>query len=302
MKSDKLYADWKKELCIWQATNAALGVEGKVQAGMLFGSLSTAKDDVPYKTVLNELTVEEISSEDGVKNIIRILDQYYIGNETQMAFSNIDDLMRFKCKPGTSIENFLIEFQIKANNVKTSGTILSDGVLGYALLCAANLPEDKLDMVKTTCDDLSYKSVKAQLQKIGLGKSGARSKYFAASKPEADEIKIEPCFFGRKTSPNRHIHSSQSSSDDDDLNGEKVFYAGKAFSMNNREGNQKLKMNPTDKFGHVRACIYCKCVYHWLVDCPYAPRHVKNRVTNKKGQSSGYNNQNVYQDNRGSPM
>jgi hypothetical protein len=36
----------------------------------------------------------------------------------------------------------------------------------------------------------------------------------------------------------------------------------------------------------VRVCIYCKCVYHWLVDCPYAPNAVKNRIPGERKKNN----------------
>ena len=62
-------------------------------------------------------------------------------------------------------------FQLKVNKVKASGTKLSDGVLAYTLLNCANLPEDKYDLIKATCTELSYKNVRAQLEKMGFRKS-----------------------------------------------------------------------------------------------------------------------------------
>ena len=48
--------------------------------------------------------------------------------------------------------------------------------------------------------------------------------------------------------------------------------------------NKKHQVYPRDNLGHVRACTYCKCVYHWLVDCPYALSANKNPIKSKKGK------------------
>ena len=93
MKPDQPYIDWKKELSVWQATNTAIGVEKRIQAGILFESL----DGPPRQTVLSELTVEEITSDVGVENIIKTLDIYFKGNVTKNAFSHIDELMSYRC-------------------------------------------------------------------------------------------------------------------------------------------------------------------------------------------------------------
>ena len=89
MKKNQQYIDWKKELQVWEATNIVLGVDKKIQAGVLFESL----EGIPRQTVLSELTVAEITDEEGVKNIISKLDEFFIGNETQKAYSSIDEVM-----------------------------------------------------------------------------------------------------------------------------------------------------------------------------------------------------------------
>ena len=281
MQPNQPYVDWKKELHMWKATNAVLDVDKRIQAGILFESLT----GVPRRTVLSELSVEEMISNDGVEKIISTLDSYFMGNSTQQAFSSIDDLLTYKCKPGTTIENFIVEFQMRVTKVRASGTILPDGVLGYTLLMASNLKEDKIDMIKATVEELTYKNVKAQLEKIGFGKNNEKSSQ--NQEAGSTNVKVEPCFYGHTRSQNWNYGSSESSSEDD-LNGEKVFYAGKDFSVGHT--NKRFQMNPTDSFGHIRSCIYCKCTYHWLMDCPYAPSSIKNQVTRKKGKYNSNNN------------
>lgn len=286
MKKSQPYKDWKKELQIWEATNEVLGVDGKIQAGILFESL----EGIPRQTVLSELEVSAITADDGVKNIIKTLDNYFLGNETQNAYNDIDDLMNYKRDKSLSVENFIVEFQLKVNKVKSSGTVLSDGVLGYTLLNCANLREDKHDMIKATCDVLSFKNVKAQLEKIGLGKSSTKNEKFSTTtEPDNFKVKVESCLYGVRCSHDHGNYSGDSS--EEDLNGEKVYFCNKKSSFSNQNDKKEFKLNPTDRFGHVRSCTYCKCLYHWLVDCPYAPSDVKTNIA-KKGNRSNYHSNN----------
>ena len=66
MRDDLTYSDWKKELAIWEKTNIKRNVDKSVLAGELFESLKGK----PQSTVLSELTLDEISNDAGVKNII----------------------------------------------------------------------------------------------------------------------------------------------------------------------------------------------------------------------------------------
>ena len=178
------------------------------------------------------------------------------------------------------MKKFLVEFSIKVNKVKASGTVVSDGVLGYALLNAANLPDNLHSMIKATCDELTFNNVKCQLEKIGFSKSKkSDAKFSTSSEAETSKVKIESCLYS-----NTRYDSHHPSSSDEDLNGESVYYAQNK-SFNNQSTYKKPKINPTDRWGHVRVCTFCRCLYHWLVDCPYAPPTDKN---NLKGRDKPY--------------
>ena len=274
MRKSQPYADWKKELKVWQVTNTNLEVDEKIQAGILFESL----EGISRETVLSELTVDQLTAEDGVQNIISTLDHFFKGNENQNAYSAIDDLLNYKCDNQTSMEHFIVEFQMKVNKVKASGTVLPEGVLGYTLLKSANLSVEKHDMIKATCNDLTFKNVKIQLEKIGFARSTSKDFKFSTVKADSPKVKIENCYYGNAPTSSCYEESQEDSSEED-LNGEKVFYSEpKSISANQK----KYRLNPTDRFGHVRSCSYCKCLYHWLVDCPYAPASVKSSIKRRE--------------------
>ena len=74
--------------------------------------------------------------------------------------------MNFKRPEGLSIQRFVAIFSSKANKVRSTGTVLSDGILGYILLKAANLSNFQNDLVKATCHKFTYQDIKTQLIKI----------------------------------------------------------------------------------------------------------------------------------------
>ena len=82
MKTNQLFVDWKKELQIWKSFSTALNVNKKIQAGMLFESLS----GLPQQIVLSELNVDEITADDGVENIVSTLDDYLLGDQTKSMY------------------------------------------------------------------------------------------------------------------------------------------------------------------------------------------------------------------------
>ena len=122
MKRDQRYIDWKKELQVWEATNTVLEMDVKLQAALLFESL----EGVDRQIVLSELTASEIIAEDGLHNIIKTLDYFFMENETHSSSRAIDALMQYKLDNNLSIQDSIAEFQIKVNRVKESGMFLSD--------------------------------------------------------------------------------------------------------------------------------------------------------------------------------
>ena len=277
MSKDRPYEDWKKELQVWEVANNILSIDKKVRAAILFQSL----EGLSRQTVLSELSVEEITAEDGVNNIISTLDEFFLGNQVQDSYNAIDELLSYRCNKEDTLENFIIQFNLRVNKVKASGTVLPEGVLGYALLNSANLPSEKHDMVRATCSDLGFKNVKIQLEKIGLIKSESTNLKFSSSQSGTPKVKVENCFYGN--TPTHQDNYRESSSSEEDANGEKVFYSKTTYPGSS--GKTKYNMNPADRFGHTRACSFCKCLYHWLIDCPYAPPLFKNNMKAKEAYS-----------------
>ena len=178
LRDDSLYSDWKKEVKIWINTNDKLGCIKSVLSGTLFESLTGQA----RSTVLSTLQVDEITDDDGVNNILKTLDEFFLDNEVKNAFEAQDELVKYRRKTNTSFKEFLVEFNLKVNKVKLSGTELSDGVLGYMLLNCANLSAEKENMIQATCNKLDVKSIKSQLEleKIALDiSSDTKSSYTA---------------------------------------------------------------------------------------------------------------------------
>ena len=100
MKEVQPYRDWRKEVEVWQAHNTGLGVAPRLQARALFQSLQ----GMPRQIVLSELSVAELTADDGVTNIVNTLDVFCMGNKTQHAFNVIDELMTCKRDKDSSMQ------------------------------------------------------------------------------------------------------------------------------------------------------------------------------------------------------
>ena len=107
---------------------------------------------------------------------------------------------------------------------------------------------------------------------------------------------MENAFFGRSQS-NALDLNFDSSDEEFDL----AFYSSNKWGRGqqsqgyshpfstNDSVKSKFPKNPTDYFGHVRGCEYCKCEYHWVTDCQYAPNHVKQYYSRKAMYRNKFN-------------
>ena len=106
MKEGLLYSEWKKELNIWADFTT---LEDSRKGGALFLTL-TGK---ARQAVLANVTREEIKSEDGLNEIITCLNGLYDKDVSQSGYSAFDDFTNFRRTPETSIDEYLVEFNIK---------------------------------------------------------------------------------------------------------------------------------------------------------------------------------------------
>ena len=143
---------------------------------------------------------------------------------------------------------------------------------------------------------MTYEMMKKQIEKVGC-------EAVSLTKPSTSKVestirdpfvKVEPTFHGNcnRVKPNSshicnssaHNYNSTSSSEEDDVC-ENAFYGHNRNNFGNSY-QSKPKLNPTDQFGIVTTCEYCKSVCHWLQKCPDAPPEFKQRRSfNKKKRS-----------------
>ena len=97
----------------------------------------------PRQTVLAELEIEKINSAEGIKNILEVLDKFYKKDSTKFAISTFNDFINYKRDLSMSLNEYLIEFNLKYNNMKNADMKLPTGVLAGFLLNCCNLSEEK---------------------------------------------------------------------------------------------------------------------------------------------------------------
>ena len=96
------YSTWRKEMLIWEL---ATSLDKTNRALMVFLSLEgTAREAVL------ELDTAVLNSEDGMKKLYEKLDTLFLEDINQSAFRAYETFENYQRPPGTSLEDFLIEF------------------------------------------------------------------------------------------------------------------------------------------------------------------------------------------------
>ena len=79
------------------------------------------------------------SGKDGVSKIIKRLNKIYRKGELSQKYNALEAFQTYKRKGSTSMGDFLTEFEKRLHKTRTYGTTMSDDLLAYHLLKAANL-------------------------------------------------------------------------------------------------------------------------------------------------------------------
>ena len=300
MREGLTYEDWKKERNIWRKFT---DLSKQRQGGALFLTL-TGK---ARETVLAEVPLSKFDEDSGIDEITKALDTLYLQDATENAFVTFDSFIKFRRPQGMSLKEYLAEFNLRYNKIKDNNMTLPDGVLAYALLTCANLPEDQEKLCRATVSSLTYKEMKAQIEKVCTTSTHMGEK----SKPEF--VRVESQYFTKLGNE----QNDQSGAADKSLCGEchtrmtpglrqsdgrtdcgqyevydneceESYFVQKSLRPYHSHNNPRQRnTNPLDDFGNPQSCRYCKSIDHFLNDCPDAPPHTSTawRGRNVRGGS-----------------
>ena len=159
------YSTWKKEMKIWElvtsldktkrALMVILSLEGKAREAVL------------------ELDTAVLNSEDGIKKLYEKLDTLFLEDINQSAFRAYETFENYQRPPGTSLEDFLIDFGRLVAKLRDFNILLPEPVLAFRALKSANITKDNEKLVKATVSELTLSSMSEQLRKIMHGHSSS---------------------------------------------------------------------------------------------------------------------------------
>ena len=305
---DITYSDWKTNVELWSRSILETQLNKKQKAIILYQSL---KNEV-QKTVLSEIGIDDIDHTDGIKNILTAMDSFYEKDKVKSGCTALDQLMKYRRPKDLPIDKFIIDINLKMNRVETLGVAIPDAFKAYILLECANLSQNKKEICRATCKDLTSKDMRAQIEKVGLDfdANASTSTEQNTCKSEFAVIKTEPITETLFVQSCLHCGTDTTLSSDEEYPNE-TYYTNKsrnqryvskqkshAHPYNNYNKQNQFSHssrgqptpNPLNKFGHYTTCDFCKSIYHYLPDCPDCPHDIKSQYSSRKQFKYGRNN------------
>ena len=251
------YTNWKKAVAIWSNFTSLPDTK---QGAALFLTLQGSARDAAL-----ELSQDAISSATGLNQVLRRLDDLYLKDETLQKYEAFEAFDSFRRPSHMSIPEFLHAFNLLSNKLQSYGTTISDDLLAFKLLKAANLSPDHEKLAKATCD-LKYSSMKDQLRKIFADTQSSNVSApsaplrpdhinLAGSSSATDTLYTRQSGSYRKSVPSRPNNSSSGQRSIQFPSSRPITFAKKG-------------RNPPDPAGNTTRCVICDSVNHWANDCP----------------------------------
>ena len=143
------FEDYKTEIKIWQGSTT---VDKSKQGGRVFNSLKGKAREIARTNV----DTDKINTDDGVKLILEVLGKEWQEDKAHSGFKAFTDFTQFKRPKSMTISDFVLEFTIKYNKLKTYGMEIQDTILAFYFLSSANITAEQSQICLGTATPLSY--------------------------------------------------------------------------------------------------------------------------------------------------
>ena len=242
------YEAYKRELEIWDSFT---DLEEKKRGPAVYLSL-----DKKTKQAVSQLKPADISAPDGLQKIIQKLDEVYLADRNTRAYAAFQRFNECKRDEGETLEDFIIRFEDKYNDMEEYNMNLPDGIKAFFILNASNLTDETERLTRAT-SELSYKSMKDQIKKI------CGTTFNAKEGDTAPPVKDE-CFFGYEKQKRGSWRGRNW----------RGYGRGRGRGSNQEKGPPRKKSedvregNPVDWKGNKIKCFICDSETHMIKDCP----------------------------------
>ena len=126
------------------------------------------------------ISINDLKKDDGVEEIIRILDEIFQGDETTRPYHAFKDYVEYRPNSDQNFSSSVVEYEKRYREVKRYKLDLPTNVQAFFMLQAANLTPDLEKLVRTTAI-LVYDDMKEKIQKVlsdSCGKDSTNLGYY----------------------------------------------------------------------------------------------------------------------------
>ena len=272
MREDLSYFDWKKELDIWTDFTE---LAAEKQGGALFLTL-TGK---ARQAVLSGVDRDKIKSATGVKEITKCLDELFEKDKALSGYAAYDDFTSYRRPEGTSIQDYLVEFNLKYSKIKSCSMELPDGVLAYYLLKCANLSDEQTSICKATCSTLDYKTMRQQIEKVSTSAGNSD-----ITTSESQNVPVQSQYYGLECEEEGYDHDEYPEEEEDHTY-DSYYSQQPPYHQSSRSSRRVFsssarfgpRLNAPDEFGNPTRCGFCRSIYHYVDRCPDAAKRAESK-------------------------
>ena len=273
LTTEKSYERYKTELNCWLKLSS---LEKSKQGLAVALSLPDAHPSKIKDTVFTQLTVDELSADKGIEELIKLFDKHLGKDSLSDAFDKFNDFERFT-RSTESINEFIGEFDNRYQRLEKLGIKLPAEILAFKLLNQINITAEEQMLVKSGIDysdkDKMYEQTKTSLKKFKGDSMGSTHHDLNAA------IKVEPVF--HTSTRGRYLHtrgrpwyrarganyrggvSVGASAPVATTSGK---YPGNDYSRG--RGRTQRPLNPPGLDGKLLRCSACGSYRHLIKNCP----------------------------------
>ena len=265
-----------------------LGLLAKNKQGLAVALSLPDKHESKIKDkVFNQMKVADLKKEDGIDNLILLLDKYLGKDELSDQFEKFVSFETYR-RTDESITAFIAEFDDRYQKLAKKGITLPPQILAFKLLLQVGLTHEEQMLIKSGVDYKDKATMYEQTQ-ISLKKFKGESSGNLGGSESGDQgttIKAEPVFMASKygqrgrgwnkggygeRSVNYKGASGYSGERSDSYKGASG-YSGKPYvypkSGAGRPKDEDQKVNPMGRDGRRLLCLCCGSYRHLVKSCP----------------------------------
>lgn len=266
----KSYEAFKRELKAWsEVTDLAKGKQGNYVV-LSLPNKSQFGDDLKERAFEN-ISETDLKSDTGLKSVLDFLDTELGKNAIDDAIGKWEDFDSCRKTDSQTLEEFISDFEMKYNRIKSSGTKLPEEILAFMLLKRSGVSQVEKTLVLSRLDlekkDSLFKELKLHMKNI-LGK-----RFQDQRKGPTDSIKLETNFLAE----NEHVlaahgyyrkrASTAPSQKSSNYKGYKKNFQPKQDYQQKTDKSGR-KVNPLGRDGKPMLCKSCGSFRHFVEKCP----------------------------------